>query len=101
MIIVDGKIPEDCGDCPYRGLDDNPVSCALTGGEISVFPYYGNKDPSCPILAEIPDDHGDLIDKQSLIRGIETIDSGDEHTILRAKWMVRTAPTVLGRSDKE
>lgn len=89
MIILDMKLP-----------NEYPNSC--TGCNLDSYcRVYDPINGRCPIKAEIPDEHGDLIDKQKLIRDIEAIEGGDEHTRLKDKWAVRTAPTILGRTTHE
>ena len=54
MIVVKGKMPKCCGTCEASGTG----ACGI---------WMKNKDlqtiaQDCPIVGEIPDEHGDLID---------------------------------------
>lgn len=69
MLIVDMKMPERCGACPCRhvefDIDRVAVFCALLDNEFVEDP---DSIPTwCPIKGVLPDEHGDLIDRDAFI----------------------------------
>ena len=69
MIVIPGKIPKSCKDCGLKYHDEGGWKCLgmnIEDAETSI--DLDNGDPFvylpewCPIQAEIPDNHGRLID---------------------------------------
>ena len=62
-LIIKGEMPKGCSEC--RDLRFNIPNCPLhkhTQGNW----YRIGKHPDCPIIGEIPDEHGRLIDADKL-----------------------------------
>lgn len=78
------EMPKSCRECK---LVEGNYYCPFTGvswmqrGE----KYYNKKHPDCPLI-EVPEPHGDLIDKQALFNG--------EHNLY--SWFdIDEAPTII------
>ena len=62
MLIVDMKMPKRCCECPFadgiycNAMDDKPVP-QMT--------WIKRRPDWCPIKGVLPDEHGDLIDKET------------------------------------
>ena len=62
MLIIDMPMPSRCGECPLLYMDI--VTCTVTGKDCT---EYGAERPSwCPIKGVLPDEHGDLVDRDEL-----------------------------------
>lgn len=93
-LIVEMEMPKRCGSCKCRhvefDIDRVAVFCAIKDNE-----YVEDPDsrPSwCPIVGVLPDEHGDLIDRDALLlKCLEWFDhskSVDEEDILNAKAVI-------------
>lgn len=86
MYIKDMKMPDMCGHCRFTTAFDCEVTCN---------PIVDHKvrNADCPLI-EIPEPHGDLIDRKSLMEGegryfISLCKEGiDVEEILRAKTII-------------
>ena len=66
MLIIDMPMPKCCGDCPMIALSDRGMICLCTEALLEI--DYDKKRPSwCPICGVLPDEHGDLIDRDALL----------------------------------
>ena len=96
-LIVDGKMPKGC----YEHLDElrqKPCRFLPMCSQRSGFrnPYTQNVIPSnCPILCEIPDEHGRLVDADALI---EQVLNGEHPRYDSMVSMIRSAPTIVEAS---
>lgn len=78
VLIKDMEIPKCCDDC-YLNYDQ--IHCIITGTQ-----FYYNSDfdcgeerlPDCPLIEILPEHHGDLIDRNYLIK--ESLTEGDIDT---------------------
>lgn len=62
MLIIDMPMPKNCGECPLLYMEI--VKCTVNGNDCT---EYGSERPSwCPIVGVLPDEHGDLIDRDEL-----------------------------------
>ena len=66
MIVIDIDNPKSCWFCPCRNYDDfhGSSECSATDKWID---NPSEKPEWCPIVGEIPERHGDLIDRDALI----------------------------------
>ena len=63
-LIIKGDMPKGCGLCWECLGGSDAYYCNRTKRQISeVIPPYDKRMEWCPILCEIPDKHGDLIDR--------------------------------------
>ena len=63
-LIIDANTPTCCGGCFFLDYDTNErPRCFLCGADITKNVREQTKHTICPILGEIPDSHGDLIDR--------------------------------------
>ena len=83
MIVVKGKMPTKCYDCLTIGFDFE--NCPLNKSEsadANTWMRCDHRHPDCPIVGEIPDEHGDLIDRDYVKKN--QISLNDAPTILEA-----------------
>ena len=67
-LIIDANTPTCCGGCFFLDYDTNErPRCFLCGADITENVREQTKLPICPIIGEIPDKHGRLIDADSLL----------------------------------
>ena len=71
-LIIKGDMPKGCAYC--FTYDDEYCQCRLEHS----YDGHWSRENHCPILGEIPDKHGDLIDRMSLIHHIEENFDSDE-----------------------
>lgn len=75
VIVRMEKVPKNCDDGCWGSLSGECPWCDSIDG----YKMVGNRPPNCPIIAVLPDGHGDLIDrdevKQKMIHyGFSAID---------------------------
>ena len=74
MLIIDMPMPKYCADCPMIALSDRGMICLCTEALLEI--DYDKKRPSwCPIKGVLPEQHGDLIDADTVLWGEEVPDS--------------------------
>ena len=56
-IVIKGDMPKNCDECNIKWCC--PIRFETRKDKTS-------RHPSCPIIGEIPDEHGDLIDRNTL-----------------------------------
>lgn len=74
MLIIDMPMPEDCVYCPMSHWNklDEFTGCEVAAGKLFAATRdkeYANsvgRPDWCPIKGELPDEHGDLIDRDEL-----------------------------------
>ena len=92
-LIIKGKMPTKCIECRFcNEFGDYPVciTMPMKVEENDVFPK------GCPILGEIPDEHGDLIDR-SFLKGAsyEIMRFPDDEANKMYLELIDNAPTVV------
>lgn len=91
-VIVKGmKMPKSCGMCRFDDYGYCTMAKQYSGGSVS----HG-KASFCPMV-ELPEKHGDLIDKQSLLKELVYIGDRPVSTGLR---FIREASTVIEAEDE-
>ena len=122
-LIIKGDMPTkeclNCFDCQYLNLSEtsyfNNRQAYRVGCELAKFlgltvlvknsDELNSKPSDCPILGEIPDEYGRLIDADELEKAAEKMVICDsyEYTIAHdmVKGLLKIAPTVLEASIKE
>ena len=66
MLIIDMPMPKYCADCPMIALSDRGMICLCTEALLEI--DYDKKRPSwCPIVGVLPEEHGDLVDRDALL----------------------------------
>ena len=65
-LIVEMNMPKDCYDCPmyhFASCRGKLTLCCNAHLDLKQIPNNGNPRPSwCPIIGELPEQHGRLID---------------------------------------
>ena len=91
-VIVRMEMPMNCAVC---GLVDESDRCVLLGT------FAGDKSvriPKCPIIGELPEEHGELIDKRELLK------KGMDMSWSVQKWVqevdIVTAPTIVPATER-
>lgn len=65
-LIIEGNLPKSCYDCKFaemRYASDRECRCGLLGYGVYMDISRGaeiERNPACPIIGEIPDEHGEL-----------------------------------------
>lgn len=75
MLIIDMPMPKNCCECDLRqdNFDRGEQYCPFTGVEcLSI-----GRQAKCPIKGELPDEHGDLIDRDVLYMAVKSHDTSD------------------------
>ncbi len=67
-VVVRMEMPSCCHDCPFEADQwDYPI-CRVTGrSEGYRFDARNNRMVDCPIACSLPEGHGDLIDRDSMV----------------------------------
>ena len=69
VLVKDMKMPEKCGLCDLYHAE-YPIHCSVVKGHKTVGAPYGMPRPEwCP-LVELPEKHGDLIDRDALVKDL-------------------------------
>ncbi len=70
--VVRMEMPSCCHDCPFEADQwDYPI-CRVTGrSEGYRFDARNNRMVDCPIICQLPEGHGRLVDADALLRDIE------------------------------
>jgi hypothetical protein len=107
-ILIKGmEMPEKCGSCDLFHVE-SPMHCTVVKGHKTVGAPYGMPRPDwCP-LVEIPEPHGDLIDRDALNIGEYEREDDDTGTLeislgglLDLHYKVKDAPTVIEAEGSE
>lgn len=64
MIMMNWKMPKNCIDCLGKLGPVNGCPCENT------FEFKNNRHPDCPIVGEISDKHGRIVDVQNVMNQI-------------------------------
>lgn len=101
LIIKGGEIPVDCLGC------DEMVMLSLCPIHLNEPLKYcnGTRHPDCPIIGEIPDKHGDLIDedefRQVIYREIRNHRKDEPITMILKGilWEMDNAPVIVEATE--
>ena len=100
MLIIDMPMPKYCADCPMIALSDRGMICLCTEALLEI--EYDKKRPSwCPIKGVLPDEHGDLIDRDELLKECYPDDEFDAHVIYADDIQNVKAVVAAERKDDE
>lgn len=75
--VVRMEMPEDCFECPFGIIDDTEdgVWCNALAQQSS-----GQRE-DCPIICQLPEGHGDLIDRDELLKESYPDDEYDAYVV--------------------
>lgn len=101
VLIKGMKMPEKCGSCDLFHVE-SPMHCTVVKGHKTVGAPYGMPRPDwCPLI-EIPEPHGDLIDRNALEadicpdwNGLYVPDNA------YSEKLIRNAPTIIEAEGSE
>lgn len=66
--VVRMEMPNSCYDCEIR---DGKAYCPICG--TTLVGYKRSRHENCPILCQLPEGHGDLVDSEEDVRNYITI----------------------------
>lgn len=89
-LIVEMKMPKNCHECEAKCVSAlYGRICGMTRKNIIPFLDKPNRPYWCPIKGVLPDEHGDLIDRDALfLKYKEQYDFIDEEDILNAEAVI-------------
>lgn len=72
-LIIKADMPKRCYDCYINNNWTLDYICPLMKKDVDLDTWLRSdcRHPSCPILGEIPNEHGALIDRHELVRIVE------------------------------
>ena len=99
ILIKSMEMPKSCYSCHLRKRNGIDIVCPVAQERFSIADvnilFY--RLDSCP-LVEIPEPHGDLIDRDKL-RAKEFIHDGDAYAVVMSR-DIRNAPTLIPASEE-
>ena len=91
MLIVDMPMPRTCAECPICQFDNECGDLYHRCGEtlnLCERPYE-DRNEDCPIKGVLPDEHGDLIDRDALKSDIiKSLGIKDKRYLLPAEYAI-------------
>jgi hypothetical protein len=91
VLIKGMEMPESCENCWFN-FNLFFSRCGLTHNKLK---YIGDKNDDCP-LVEIPSKHGDLIDRQELLRLLDDSDfSYNSEAFTVVTEVLESSPTII------
>lgn len=99
-LVVEGKMPACCGlCCECLGGGSDAYYCNRAKRQISeVVPPYDKRMEWCPILGELPDKYGRLIDADELMKKVRQEADFPSYEWCKAIECLEDASTVLEAS---
>lgn len=101
------RVPKNCDDGCWGMLSGECPWCDSIDG----YKMVGNRPPNCPIIAVLPDGHGDLIDRgyaiatacSGLIRTLaNTTECGEDWIrVHEVRESIKSAPTIVPAERSE
>ena len=96
-LIINIKTPKGCANCPLkRYWEANPwtygYKCIVTDKNVDKESNAGIFHEDCPIIGEIPNEHGRLVDADKLLDG-HPKEANWDYMVLEC--IIRNAPTVV------
>ena len=78
-VIVRMEMPKSCDLCPcLDDYGDYPM-CRITGEQRGyTFNIREKRMPDCPIVCALPENHGDLIDRDAFLRTVRPASKDDD-----------------------
>ena len=106
-VIIKGlDMPSSCLDCQFMKNQNTSLgiigNCTRGCGSVIGFAtnhYVNSRHPNCPIV-KLPEQHGRLIDVDSTIADLQTVDPRYETMIKWCIQVLEAQPTVIEREDK-
>lgn len=97
-LVIKGEMPTCCGFCcECLGGGSYAYYCNRVKRQISeVVPPYDKRMEWCPILGEIPEKYGRLIDSDELYKIVSSMDKCSMSKVLE---YILDAPTILEASN--
>ena len=95
-LLIKGTMPPNCGFCIELRREGNGVCwCNRMQKQISeVVPPYDKRMEWCPIIGEIPDKHGDLIEGEKVLKVLDAVLDNKEFIKIR-QTLIDAVPIVV------
>lgn len=89
-LIVEMEMPKNCHECEAKCVNAlYGRICGMTRKNIMPFLDKPNRPDWCPIKGVLPDEHGDLIDRNYLLKFFDGINSCiDKEDVLSAEAVI-------------
>lgn len=96
-LIIDAEMPHSCFNCPcvYREVDGR-YFCRHSDGLL--YPLYYPMTDGCPIIGEIPDKHGDLIEGEKVLKVLDAVLDNKEFIKIR-QTLIDAVPIVVEATE--
>lgn len=115
MLIIDMPMPKDCPQCPMAHWNklDEFTGCEVAAGKLfavtrdKAYAESTSRPSWCPIKGVLPEEHGDLIDRDALLKhGMMYRDGIDEDGLIYVPLRdvmksISNAPTVIAAERKD
>ena len=105
-VVVRMEMPSCCHDCPFEADQwDYPI-CRVTGrSEGYRFDARNNRMVDCPIVCSLPEGHGDLIDRDEMLKEWEEerddpINRNADYSAEDVCIDLRRRPVIVPKDDK-
>lgn len=104
-LIVEMEMPENCKKCPLVGMDHfGQIRCKGQGGRLIHLKNFQTEieRPSwCPIQDELPDKHGDLIDRDEIVTAYAICDGTEAMELVKEAAVIIAAERTEERKNDE
>ena len=105
--VVRMEMPESCDMCPC--LDDygDYPRCRISGEQRGYnFPVREKRMPNCPIICQLPEGHGRLVDADALVAEFHRLTLGENSLIEKffadgVYAVIDNAPTIVPAERKD
>ena len=99
MLIIDMPMPRGCAECPLKTFG-GACSIPVFGNGVNYKPFEERPD-WCPIKGVLPDEHGDLIDREILLQTFQNADYETYNDYCEAFDTVESAEIVIAAERKD
>ena len=103
-LIVEMEMPKSCDACPLLDESGDYPMCRATQETRGYnFDTRNKKMDKCPIVSVLPDEHGDLIDRNALIKSVNGVSTHwlNDWSTLGVLSMIDKQPTVIAAERKD
>lgn len=91
------RVPKNCDDGCWGALSGECPWCDHIDGYVMA----GNRPPNCPIICQLPEGHGDLIDRDVLLQTFQNADYETYNDYCEAFDTTEAAETIVPAERSE